>query len=89
MDGRDGPICHPVWRPISGLIELTPWGQFDDPQPSQRPILHKISDTPSPSPQTFTVSKSEVFCIYNPCTDKLVMYDDPGIRLAITVLLFQ
>jgi hypothetical protein len=46
MDQRNGPICHPVWRPISGVIELTPWGQFDDPQPSQRPLLHKISDTP-------------------------------------------
>ena len=46
MDKRNGPICHPVRRPLSGLSELTPWGQFTDPQPSQRPLLRKTSDSP-------------------------------------------
>src|SRR5579872_4055822 len=46
MDQRDGPICNSVRRALSGVSELTPWGQFADPQPSQRPILHKTSDIP-------------------------------------------
>src|ERR1700694_2477939 len=46
MDKRNGPICNPVWRALSGVSELTPWGQLSDPQPSQRLLLHKTSDIP-------------------------------------------
>ncbi|MHC2763993.1 putative transposase [Bradyrhizobium liaoningense] len=47
MDGRNGPVCHPVRRALCRLSGLTPWGQSADPaNPSQRRSYTKLLTLP-------------------------------------------
>ncbi|WP_424579056.1 MULTISPECIES: IS630 family transposase [Bradyrhizobium] len=78
MDGRNGPVCHPVRRALCRLSGLTPWGQSADPaNPSQRRSYTKLLTLP-------VARMEDVLDLYAETPDParpLVCFDETPVQL--------